>query len=163
MSRRMFRRPQPGEAGLPNPARKGEVAIRVGEAFPRADRPQRRRLQGGDGVLADGQVRHPEHDDVAVAPRLAGDPLHQVVGVLGFLARQQLSGAVGMAAAARVGIHHGEALRGPPGRVRGLPAGQGREASPVPAGAARGIAPRTSTSCPAASADCPCRRDGCSG
>jgi hypothetical protein len=120
-------RPDPDEAVLLDATRKRQVPVNVGETLPWANGTQGRRPQCGGAVLADGEIGHPEHDDATIAPGLAGRPLHDVIDVLALLLREQLAGAIGTPTAAEVGVDHRESLRHPPGRVRGLPAGQRRE------------------------------------
>ena len=102
------------------------VAIDVGEALPRHDRLQRRRLQIGDEPLVDREIRDAGQPDVAVAPRLRRRPFDRVVEVDRLGERPGLALARRLAAAAPVDAHRGVALRHPPLRRHGLPVHAGR-------------------------------------
>ena len=77
------RRVEVEEERLEDPAVVGALAIEVGGRVPRHDRLEVRRPGGCDKRLNRPEVRHADHPDVPVAPRLAGDPLDEVVAVFG--------------------------------------------------------------------------------
>ena len=102
------------------------VAVDVGEALPRHDRLQRRRLQVGDEPLVDREIGDAGQPDVAVAPRLRRRPFDRVVEVDRLGERPRLALARRLAAAAAVDAHRGVALRHPPLRRHRLPVHVGR-------------------------------------
>ena len=97
------------------------VAVDVGEALPRDDRLERRRLPIGGEPLVERVIGNAEQADFAVAPRLRCRPLDGVVEVDQFGERPRFALALAFAAAAAVDAHGGVAARHPPGRVDGLP------------------------------------------
>ena len=110
------------------------VAIDVGEALPRDDRLQRRRLEIGDEPLVDREIGNAGQADIAVAPRLRRRPFDRVVEVDRFRERPRLALAGRLAAAAPVDAHGGVAARHPPFRVDGLPVHQRRSRLPPAVG-----------------------------
>ena len=102
------------------------VAIDVGEALPRNDRLQRRRLEVGDEPLVDGEIGNARQPDLAVAPRLRRRPFDRVIEVDRLGERPRLALSRRLAAAAAVDAHGGVALRHPPFRRDGLPVHAGR-------------------------------------
>ena len=89
------------------------IAVDVGEAFPRHDRLQRRRLQVGDEPLVDGEIGDAGQPDLAVAPGLRRRPFDRVVEVDRLGERPRLALARRLAAAAAVDAHRGVASSAP--------------------------------------------------
>jgi len=100
------------------------VAIEIGEAFPRDDRPQRGRLVIGDEPLVDGEIGNAGEPDIAVAPGLRRRPLDRVVEIDRLGERPGLALAGRFSAAAPVDAHGRVAARHPPLRIDGLPVHQ---------------------------------------
>ena len=93
------------------------LAVHVAHALPRGDAGQMRRLLRGDVPLADGERGGTGHGDFAVAPRLLGRPLDEVVAVLTVLDAELVVIALGVADAADVDVDDGVAVVAP---VRGV-------------------------------------------
>ena len=82
-----------------------DVAVGVGRRVADDDRVEVRRLERGAEQRGDGAVAVAVQRDMAVAPRLLGDPLDDVVDVLLLAQAQQAQRAAALAAPAHVGVH----------------------------------------------------------
>src|ERR1700716_41413 len=80
-----------GHELVENAAVEQRVAVEVGEAFPRNDRLQRRRLQVGHEPLIDGEIGDAGQPDRPRAPGLPRHPFTRVVEVDRYLERPGLA------------------------------------------------------------------------
>ena len=98
-----------------------KLAVKIGRAFPDAQRGQMRRLQRADLPLVHGVIGNAVDADFAVAPALRAGPFDAVVKVLRLARRPDVESARRAPGAARVDAHQNISVRNPFLRVDQFP------------------------------------------